>query len=101
MVKALKNADFLIQSACASLEAQDWSIEKLAKESDYAVPFKNKPNGFDALDQIVSCAKDLTEDVRQTASFIQVYFCFLHLLELFFLVNLCFVGYFHGNHHTV
>ncbi|CAH0389982.1 unnamed protein product [Bemisia tabaci] len=71
MVKALKNADFLIQSACASLEAQDWSIEKLAKESDYAVPFKNKPNGFDALDQIVSCAKDLTEDVRQTASFIQ------------------------------
>ncbi|XP_022186741.1 breast cancer anti-estrogen resistance protein 1 [Nilaparvata lugens] len=65
LVKALRTGDKLVQETCNSLESMNWSVDQLCRvDSDgNQLP--------DALDQLVATAKALTEDVKQTASFIQ------------------------------
>lgn len=65
LVMALRTSDKLIQEAAEQLHQQDWSIERLARTEGEN---RTKP---DALEQLIACARALTEDVRQTASFIQ------------------------------
>lgn len=66
LTRALRDADRLVRDAAAHLDTLDWSLDALARDGD-------EENGRtpDALDQLVACARALTEDVRQTASFIQ------------------------------
>lgn len=67
LVKALKHADKLVHEASQNLDHQGWTIESLSRiEIKSAV--QQPP---DCLDQLIACAQTLTEDVRQTASFIQ------------------------------
>lgn len=63
MVKALKNADKIVGREFTVLEKQSWSIEILQKRQECMIP--------DSLDQICVLSQTLTEDIRQTASFIQ------------------------------
>ena len=72
LVKALRDADRLVQEAAATLDGLEWSIDALARtEEDQSEGKRTTPQPPDALDQLVACARALTEDVRQTASFIQ------------------------------
>ncbi|KAJ9580263.1 hypothetical protein L9F63_004076, partial [Diploptera punctata] len=72
LVKALRDADRLVQEAAATLDGLEWSIDALARtEDDQSEGKRMTPQPPDALDQLVACARALTEDVRQTASFIQ------------------------------
>nr|CAD7447791.1 unnamed protein product [Timema bartmani] len=70
LVKALRDADKLVWEATASLDALDWAPESLARDTGDESQ-RTTPQPPDALDQLVACARALTEDVRQTASFIQ------------------------------
>ncbi|XP_017892643.1 breast cancer anti-estrogen resistance protein 1 [Ceratina calcarata] len=82
LVKALKDSDKLVQEAASELDAMEWDAAKLAREDDDA-PTPTNNNGPpisasvtslsppDPLDQLIACARALTEDVRQVASFIQ------------------------------
>uniref|UniRef100_T1IHI4 Breast cancer anti-estrogen resistance protein 1 n=1 Tax=Strigamia maritima TaxID=126957 RepID=T1IHI4_STRMM len=65
LVTPIRNSNDTIHKICKILDAQGWSIAKLAVTTgmEAAVP--------DELDQLVACARELTEDVRQVASFIQ------------------------------
>lgn len=65
LAMALRTSDRLVQEAAEQLHQQEWSVELLARSENDT---RNKP---DALEQLVACARALTEDVRQTASFIQ------------------------------
>lgn len=65
LVRALKDADKLVHEANEWLEHKNWDLELLLRPSDTA---RTSP---DSLDQLIACAQTLTEDVRQTASFIQ------------------------------
>lgn len=67
LVKALRDADKLVHEASQSLDTLGWSVETLAKE-DVRQKLQSTP---DSLDQLIACAQTLTEDVRQTTSFIQ------------------------------
>lgn len=69
LVKALRTADRLVQEAATTLDSKDWSLDLLCR--DDADDKRTSPQPPDALDQLVACARALTEDVRQTASFIQ------------------------------
>lgn len=72
LVKALRDADRLVQEAAATLDSLEWSVDALSHpEDDQAEGKRTTPQPPDALDQLVACARALTEDVRQTASFIQ------------------------------
>lgn len=68
LVKALRTADKLVQETSNSLDALNWSADHLCRTDSDASSQYQPP---DALDQLVACAKALTEDVKQTASFIQ------------------------------
>lgn len=72
LVKALKDADRLIREACNSLDAQGWNIEYLHRPD---VPKNSKIKSAmippDTLDQLIVVSQTLTEDIRQTSSFIQ------------------------------
>uniref|UniRef100_A0A1B6D307 Breast cancer anti-estrogen resistance protein 1 n=1 Tax=Clastoptera arizonana TaxID=38151 RepID=A0A1B6D307_9HEMI len=69
LVKALKTADLLVQEAATILDKKEWSINVLCREETDEKSLGSQPP--DALDQLVACARALTEDVRQTTSFIQ------------------------------
>ncbi|XP_021937825.1 breast cancer anti-estrogen resistance protein 1 isoform X1 [Zootermopsis nevadensis] len=72
LVKALRDADRLVQEAAVTLDGLEWSIDALSRpEEDHAEGRQMASQPPDALDQLVACARALTEDVRQTASFIQ------------------------------
>lgn len=67
LVKALRTADLLVQEAASILDNKEWSADLLCRDET-----DEKGSSPDALDQLVACARALTEDVRQTTSFIQV-----------------------------
>lgn len=66
LVKALRDADKLVHEASQTLEIQGWTVETLSRADA-----KQHPGPPDSLDQLVACAQTLTEDVRQSTSFIQ------------------------------
>lgn len=64
-MKALKDAERITHEATSALDAGDWAPERLERD-------REPTDGTqDALDQLVACARSLTEDVRRAASFIQ------------------------------
>ncbi|KAB0796548.1 hypothetical protein PPYR_10609 [Photinus pyralis] len=65
LIMAIRTSDRLVQEAADQLQLHDWSIDILSRTENEG---KAKP---DALEQLVACARSLTEDVRQTSSFIQ------------------------------
>lgn len=67
LVRALKDADRLVHEASHCIDVQGWTLETLARSE--TKPGTQLPP--DSLDQLIACAQTLTEDVRQTASFIQ------------------------------
>ncbi|KAJ2943709.1 hypothetical protein O0L34_g16822 [Tuta absoluta] len=65
LVKALKDAERITHEATSALDAGDWAPDRLERD-------REPTDGTqDALDQLVACARSLTEDVRRAASFIQ------------------------------
>ncbi|XP_049861054.1 enhancer of filamentation 1 isoform X6 [Schistocerca gregaria] len=66
LARALRDADRLVQDAAAQLDAANWDLDRLARDQG-----EENCRTPDALDQLVACARALTEDVRQAASFIQ------------------------------
>lgn len=70
LVKALRDADKLIHEASQLLELHGWSVEALSRGAEQS-PRLSHPPPPDSLDQLIACAQTLTEDVRQSASFIQ------------------------------
>lgn len=79
LVKALKDSDKLVQEAAARLDTIEWDASKLSRYGgDTPTPTNGVPPSLvppaqpDPLDQLIACARALTEDVRQVASFIQV-----------------------------
>lgn len=64
LVKALCDANNLVHEASQRLDVIGWTVDNLAKNDA-------KPKTHDSLDQLIACAQTLTEDVRQTTSFIQ------------------------------
>lgn len=54
------------REAADKLDRHDWSVDVLARSED-----DEKTCKPDELEQLIACARALTEDVRQTASFIQ------------------------------
>lgn len=72
-MRALRTADKLVQETAGSLDKINWSLDLLCRSEGDDVK-NSSPQPPDALDQLVACTKALTEDVRQTASFIQVFF---------------------------
>jgi enhancer of filamentation 1 len=69
-VKALKDADRLIHEACSALDCQSWNIEFLHRSETPKLKTKSQLPP-DCLDQLIVVSQTLTEDIRQTASFIQ------------------------------
>lgn len=67
LVKALRDADNLVHEASQNLDTIGWTVETLARD-EQKFKIQTIP---DSLDQLVACAQTLTEDVRQSASFIQ------------------------------
>jgi len=65
LVKNLRDADRLVQETSSALDALDWSVDALCREDD------SRRCNVDALDQVVACARALSDDVRQAASTIQ------------------------------
>ncbi|KAF5303995.1 hypothetical protein FQA39_LY01780 [Lamprigera yunnana] len=65
LIMAIRTSDRLVQEAAEQLQIHDWNIDVLARTDNdgKVIP--------DALEQLIACAKSLTEDVRQTSSFIQ------------------------------
>lgn len=75
LVKALRDSDRLVQEAAGELDSMQWDVARLSRGGDETpTPTNNSPPSLlpDPLDQLVACARALTEDVRQVASFIQV-----------------------------
>lgn len=66
LVSALRKSDSLVQGASEALEKHQWSLSQLARPETPDKTFKP-----DELEHLVACARALTEDVRQIASFIQ------------------------------
>ncbi|XP_037042594.1 breast cancer anti-estrogen resistance protein 1 isoform X1 [Bradysia coprophila] len=67
LVKALRDADRLVHEASQSLDSQGWTVDALSRPENS----QKQPGPPDSLDQLIACAQTLTEDVRQSASFIQ------------------------------
>lgn len=67
LVKALRDADKLVQEAAHILDQHEWSLDFLTLPDDQGS--LHRPP--DALEQLVACSLSLTEDVRQITSFIQ------------------------------
>lgn len=67
-MRALKDADKLIHEACSTLDCQSWNIELLQRSDTPKTKSQLPP---DSLDQLIVVSQTLTEDIRQTASFIQ------------------------------
>lgn len=80
LVRALRDSDRLVQEAAGELDALEWDTSRLCRGGgDTPTPTNGTPPPFivptqpDPLDQLIACARALTEDVRQIASFIQVH----------------------------
>ncbi|EZA60283.1 Breast cancer anti-estrogen resistance protein [Ooceraea biroi] len=78
LVKALRDSDKLVQEAATELDTMEWDASKLCRGGgDTPTPTNGSPPSLllpvqpDPLDQLIACARALTEDVRQVASFIQ------------------------------
>ncbi|XP_012286263.1 breast cancer anti-estrogen resistance protein 1 isoform X2 [Orussus abietinus] len=78
LVKALRDSDKLVQEAAGELDSMEWDAGKLCRGGgETPTPTNGSPPSLigsaqpDPLDQLVACARALTEDVRQVASFIQ------------------------------
>lgn len=78
LVKALRDSDRLVQEAAGELDSMKWDVVRLSRGGDETpTPTNGSPPSLlphsqpDPLDQLVACARALTEDVRQVASFIQ------------------------------
>lgn len=63
-MRTLRDADKLVHETTFQLDRQNWDLDLLVRVGD------NK-KFRDSLDQLVACAQTLTEDIRQTTSFIQ------------------------------
>ena len=70
LVKALRDADKLIHLASNKLDVQGWTVN-LLQRPEVTKNSRESQIPPDSLDQMVACAQTLTEDVRNTASFIQ------------------------------
>lgn len=66
-MKALRDANKLIHEASHQIDMQGWTVESLSRSEQRSSAHQPQ----DSLDQLIACAQTLTEDVRQTASFIQ------------------------------
>lgn len=66
LVSALRKSDGLVQGASDVLERHNWALTLIARPES-----EEKTCKPDELEQLVACARALTEDVRQIASFIQ------------------------------
>ncbi|TGZ53039.1 Uncharacterized protein DBV15_00528, partial [Temnothorax longispinosus] len=77
LVKALRDSDKLVQEAATELDTMEWDASKLCRGGGDTPTPTNGPASLllpvqsDPLDQLIACARALTEDVRQVASFIQ------------------------------
>ncbi|XP_053593093.1 breast cancer anti-estrogen resistance protein 1 [Microplitis demolitor] len=76
LVKALRDSDKLVKEAAWKLDAMEWDAGKLSRINDAPISNNSSPSFNssihpDPLDQLIACARALTEDVRQIASFIQ------------------------------
>lgn len=71
LVKALKDADKLIHEACNTLDCQSWNVELLHRVETPKPKAKQPQLPPDSLDQLIVVSQTLTEDIRQTSSFIQ------------------------------
>ncbi|XP_044584368.1 breast cancer anti-estrogen resistance protein 1 [Cotesia glomerata] len=77
LVKALRYSDKLVKEAAWKLDAIEWDAAKLSRNNETKISTNNSSPSFissihpDPLDQLIACARVLTEDVRQIASFIQ------------------------------
>lgn len=71
MTKTLYDTNNLIQESAKILDDCDWSIDVLAKTPN-SMDFSNVSYTLDSLDQLIVCARCLTEDIREFASFVQV-----------------------------
>ncbi|XP_034940479.1 breast cancer anti-estrogen resistance protein 1 [Chelonus insularis] len=78
LVKALRDSDKLVKEAATKLDVMEWDASKLCRgDSDTQISTNGLSPSLiptiqpDPLDQLIACAKALTEDVRQIASFIQ------------------------------
>jgi enhancer of filamentation 1 len=67
----LKDADKLIHEACNALDLQSWNIELLQRTEQPKPKVKQSQLSPDSLDQLIVVSQTLTEDIRQTSSFIQ------------------------------
>lgn len=65
LCRALRDADKLVHDVSQNLDVNGWTLDILAKDNCKDI----KPT--DNLNQLIACAQNLTEDVRQIASFIQ------------------------------
>ena len=63
-MRTLRDADKLVHESSFQLDRQNWDLELLVRVGEN-VKFR------DSLDQLVACSQTLTEDIRQTTSFIQ------------------------------
>lgn len=61
LIKPLIDSNDLIGTLCKSLDEKNWKITLLVEDE----------NSYDELDQLVASARNLVEDLRQVASFIQ------------------------------
>lgn len=64
LVRTLRDADKLVHESSFQLDRQNWDLESLVRVGEN-MQFR------DSLDQLVACSQTLTEDIRQTTSFIQ------------------------------
>lgn len=91
LAKALFETNNTVQESAKVLDDCDWSIDVLSKSANS--PTVDDVNyTLDSLDQLVVCARCLTEDIRQFTSFVQVRlstrrYCFFFLSLLRLLVN--------------
>lgn len=65
LVKALRDADKLVHEASHKIEIHGWTVESMCRVD------KMSHGPPDSLDQLIACAQTLSEDVRQSTSFIQ------------------------------
>lgn len=68
LVKALRDADKLVHEASQTIEIHGWTVESMCR-ADISPKMSHGPP--DSLDQLIACAQTLSEDVRQSTSFIQ------------------------------
>lgn len=73
LTKVLFDTNNLVQESAKILDEFDWSLDALSKMLPHSNGLDNY--GLDPLDQLIECAKCLTEDVRRFASFVQVRLC--------------------------